>query len=74
MLAMTRAKKITKAFTTPWISVIVTMSPFWMWDTSCARTPSTSSRRMPRSRPVETATSERLRLGPVAKALTSGES
>ena len=74
MLAMTREANITNALTTPWMSVMVTMSPFWMCDTSCASTPSTSSRRMPRSRPDDTATRLRDLLGPVANAFTSGES
>ena len=74
MLAMTREANSTNALTTPWISAIVTMSPLGMCDISCASTPSTSSRRMPRSRPDDTATRLRDLLGPVANALTSGES
>ena len=74
MFAMMREKNITKALTTPWISVSVTMSPLAMCATSCASTPSTSSRRIERSRPVDTATRLRLLLGPVANAFTSGES
>ena len=74
MLAMTREKKIENALTTPWTSVMVTMSPLPMWLTSCARTPATSSRDIERSRPDDTATRLRFLLGPVAKALTSGES
>ena len=42
MLAMTREKKIENALTTPWIIVMVTMSPFWMCESSWARTPSIS--------------------------------
>ena len=56
MLAMTREKKIENALTTPWTSVMVTMSPFWMCETSCARTPSISSRCIERIRPLDTAT------------------
>ena len=71
---MMRAKKMTNALTTPWMSVIVTMSPFWMCETSCASTPSTSSRRIERISPLDTATRLRFLLGPVANAFTSGES
>ena len=44
-------------FTTPWISVSVTMSPFATCVISWPSTASTSLRLMPRSRPVLTATS-----------------
>ena len=50
------------------------MSPFLMCETSWPSTASTSLRFIPRRRPVETATSARLLLGPVAKAFTSGDS
>jgi hypothetical protein len=63
-----RDRKMTKVLTTPWISVSVTMSPLPTWLTSCASTASTSSLLMLCNRPVDTATSELLRLGPVAKA------
>jgi hypothetical protein len=53
---------------------MVTMSPFWMCETSCARTPSTSSRRIERIRPLDTATRLERLLGPVANAFTSGDS
>ena len=56
---------------TPWISVSVTIFPLATWATSCASTASASSRVMLCSRPVETATSELLRLGPVVNALGS---
>ena len=74
MLAMTREANSTNALTTPWMSVIVTMSPLAMCDSSWASTPSTSSRRMPRSSPLDTATRLFDLLGPVANAFTSGES
>ena len=73
-MAMMRARNITNAFITPWMSVIVTMSPLAMCATSCASTPSTSFGRIARSRPDDTATRLRLLLGPVANAFTSGES
>ena len=59
---------------TPCSSVIVTMSPLAMCATSWARTPSTSSGRIDRSSPLDTATRLRLLLGPVANALTSADS
>ena len=68
----TRARKITKVLSTPWIRAMVTMSPLATWLTSCASTASASSRLIARSRPVDTATRELLRVGPVAKALISG--
>ncbi len=58
-------------FITPWINVIVTMSPLAMWATSWPITASTSSRVMFCSRPVDTATSEEFLNAPVAKALGS---
>ena len=64
----------TNAFTTPWMSVMVTMSPFATWAISCARTPSISCLPMARNRPLDTATRLRFFEGPVAKAFTSGES
>ena len=54
---ITRDRKSTKVFTTPWISVSVTMSPFATWLTSWPSTASTSSRFMRCSSPVLTATS-----------------
>ncbi len=71
---MTREKKMTKVFSTPWISASVTMSPLATCETSCASTASASSRSMALSRPVDTATSALLRRMPVAKAFTSGAS
>jgi purine-cytosine permease-like protein len=56
-------------FTTPWISVSVTMSPFATWLISWPSTASTSSRFMPRRSPSLTATSAASRRAPVAKAL-----
>ena len=41
---MTRDRNTTKVFITPWISVMVTMSPLAMWATSWPITASTSSR------------------------------
>ena len=49
--------KTTKVFITPWISVIVTMSPLATCATSWPSTASTSSLLIDCSRPVETATS-----------------
>ena len=69
-----RARKITNVFSTPWMSAMVTMSPLATWLTSWPSTASASSRLIARSNPVETATSELLRLGPVANALISGAS
>ncbi|CSA58006.1 Uncharacterised protein [Vibrio cholerae] len=74
ILAIKRDKKITKVFTTPCISVMVTMSPLAMWLTSCANTASASSRVMLCSNPVETATRESSRFAPVANAFMSGAS
>src|SRR5262245_5967238 len=66
---MTRERKMTKVFTTPWISVRVTMSPLAMCETSWPSTASTSSRSMLCSRPVDTATRAEFLNAPVAKAL-----
>ena len=74
MPPMMRDRKMTKVFTTPWISVRVTMSPLAMWAISWPSTASTSFCRMDCSRPVLTATSALLRLAPVAKALGCGDS
>ena len=71
---MMREKKNTKVFTTPWISVSVTMSPFATWLTSCASTASASCCDMLASSPVLTATSDASRRAPVANAFGSGES
>ena len=68
---MTRDRKTTKVFITPWIRVMVTMSPLAMWATSWPITASTSSRVMPSSRPVDTATRAEFLKAPVAKALGS---
>ncbi len=65
---------MTKVFSTPCSRVMVTMSPLATWLTSWPSTASISSWLMPRSNPVDTATSALLRFAPVAKALTSGES
>jgi hypothetical protein len=72
--AIARAKNMTKAFMIPCSSVMVTMSPLAMCAISCARTPSTSSRCIERIKPLDTATRLRRLLGPVANALTSGDS
>ena len=72
--SVTNAMNMTKAFTTPWSRVMVTMSPFPMCDTSCASTASSSFRFMERRMPVDTATRLRFFEGPVAKAFTSGDS
>ena len=69
-----RDSTITKVFSTPCSSAIVTMSPLATWLTSWASTASASARSIARNRPVDTATRELLRLGPVAKALISGAS
>ena len=72
MLAMTREKNSVKAFTTPWISVMVTMSPFWMCETSWAGGFgffSTHRAQSPSRRDEAAALLE-----PVANALTSGGS
>ena len=74
MLPMTRERKMTKVLTTPWISASVTMSPLATWLTSWPSTASASSRLIPLSRPVLTATSALFLFMPVAKALTSGAS
>jgi hypothetical protein len=66
---MMRERKITKVFTTPWIRVSVTMSPFATWVTSWPMTASTSSRFIVWSSPVDTATSAEFLNAPVAKAL-----
>ena len=63
-----RDRNTTNVFTTPWISVIVTMSPLATWPISCPSTASTSSRFIDCSRPVETATSEEILKAPVANA------
>ena len=68
---MTRERNTTKVFITPWISVMVTMSPLAMCATSWPITASTSSRVMPCSRPVETATSALFLKAPVANAFGS---
>src|SRR6476659_7631629 len=62
---ITRDRNTTKVFITPWISVIVTMSPLAMCATSWPITASTSSRVMPCSRPVETAISALFLKAPV---------
>ena len=69
-----RDRKITNVFTTPCSSVSVTMSPFATWLTSWPSTASTSRSDSRENSPVLTATSALLRVGPVAKAFTSGES
>lgn len=51
----------------------MTISPLAMWVISWARTPFKSLSLMRAIRPVETATSERLLVGPVANALGSFE-
>ena len=61
----------TKVFITPWIRVIVTMSPLATWATSCPITASTSWRCIDCSRPVDTATSAEFLKAPVANALGS---
>ena len=66
-----RLANTTKVFITPWISAMVTMSPLATCATSWPMTASTSSRVMPRSRPVETATRAEFLNAPVAKALGS---
>ncbi|MNT58140.1 hypothetical protein D3C72_1955580 [compost metagenome] len=68
---MTRERKTTKVFITPWISAMVTMSPLATWATSWPITASISSRVMPCSNPVDTATSAEFLNAPVAKALGS---
>ena len=65
----TRERKKTKVFSTPWISVSVTMSPFETWVISWPRTASTSVRSIVSSSPVDTATSDESRKAPVANAL-----
>src|SRR5690554_2447185 len=67
--ATTRAKNITKVFTTPCTSARVTMSPLATWPISWASTARTSSGRMRLSRPAETATRASFLFQPVAKAL-----
>ena len=69
---MMRAKNMTKVFTTPWISVSVTMSPLATWPISWPSTASTSSCDMCVSSPVDTATSALFLFDPVANALGSG--
>jgi len=66
---MTRLRNTTKVFITPWISVIVTMSPLATCATSWPITASTSSRVMFCSKPVDTATRAEFLNAPVAKAL-----
>ena len=61
-------------FTTPWISVSVTMSPLATCVISWPSTASTSLRLMLCRRPELTATSAASRRAPVAKAFGSGES
>ena len=63
--------KTTKVFITPWISVMVTMSPLATCATSWPMTASTSSLVMFCSRPVDTATRAEFLKAPVAKALGS---
>src|SRR3954470_11068909 len=61
----TRDRKKTNVFSTPWMSVSVTMSPF---DTCVISWPSTAStcwRSIDSRRPVDTATSAELRNAPV---------
>ena len=74
MLPIRREATNTKVFTTPWISVSVTMSPFATWLTSWPSTASTSLRFMRCRSPVLTATSDLSRRAPVAKAFGAGES
>ena len=69
-----RDRKMTKVFTTPWISVSVTMSPLATCVISCPSTASTSLRFMLCRSPELTATSAASRRAPVAKAFGSGES
>ena len=61
-------------FSTPWIRVMVTMSPLDTWVISWPSTPSTSSGFMLRRSPVETATRALFARAPVANALGCGES
>ena len=49
-------------------TVIVSVSRFLMWASSCAITPASSSRLRNRTKPVVTATAECSGLRPVAKA------
>src|SRR5262245_30315619 len=72
MLPTIRDRKITKVFSTPWIRARVTMSPLDTWLISWPSTPSTSSGRMLRRRPVETATSAASFFAPVANAFGWG--
>ena len=69
-----RAARITSVFSTPWISAMVTMSPFATWPISWPSTAATCSRSICSSRPVLTATSELFFVMPVAKAFISGAS
>ena len=74
MMAMMREKNIAKAFTTPWMSVIVTMSPFCDVRDFVTEHPLhlvTAHRAEQARRHGDQA---RRLLGPVAKALTSADS
>jgi hypothetical protein len=56
------------------VSVPTSMSLFLMWESSCASTPSSSTRLVISNSPVVTATDEFSGLRPVANALGAGSS